>query len=126
MSLDNDFLNLKWNKVWLILNLPPAELLRVTIQERGEDKYNTVNINVPEIKIEDIEDNLDDHQEEWEMEDCEELEYEFYETEVSKLWFGEINQSFILISFLFYLGIYNVEPIDIRTKKVVLVYRIDS
>ena len=69
----------------MILNLPPAELLRVTIQERGEDKYNTVNINVPEIKIEDIEDNLDDHQEEWEMEDCEELEYEFYETEVSKL-----------------------------------------
>ena len=71
----------------MILNLPPTELLRVTIQEeeRGDDINHTVNINVPEIKIDDIEDNLDDNQEEWEMEDCEELEYEFYEREVSKL-----------------------------------------
>ena len=39
----------------------------------------------PEVRIDDAEDNIEDLQEEWEMEDCEDLEYEFYEHEVSQL-----------------------------------------
>ena len=42
-------------------------------------------LKVPVVRIDDTEDNIEDLQEEWEMEDCEDLEYEFYEQEVSQL-----------------------------------------
>ena len=54
----------------------------MTIQENE-------NLNVPEIKIDKTDfdsDSIEDLQEEWELEDCEDLEYEFYEREISKLW----------------------------------------
>ena len=59
-----------------------SDELRVTIQENE-------NLNVPEIKFDRTDfdsDNIEDLQEEWELEDCEDLEYEFYEQEISKLW----------------------------------------
>lgn len=64
-------------------------MLRVTTQgeENPVDKKQSQQeiLKVPEVRIDDIEDNLEDLQEEWEMEDCEDLEYEFYEHEVSQL-----------------------------------------
>ena len=59
----------------------------MTIQgeDKQEDNRQLETLNVPEVKIDDAEDNLDDLQEEWEMEDCEDLEYEFYEHEISQL-----------------------------------------
>ena len=53
----------------------------MTIQENE-------NLNVPEIKFDRTDfdsDNIEDLQEEWELGDCEDLEYEFYEQEISKL-----------------------------------------
>ena len=59
----------------LMLNLHQTEMVRVIIQD--EERH------VPEIRI----DNTEDLQDEWEMEmeDCEDLEYAFYEHEVSHL-----------------------------------------
>ena len=76
-----------------------AELVpkcKVVIKEDNEGDTNQVaSVNIPEIKIDtssedddndDIEENEDGNDEaEWEWEDGEELEYEFYEHEVSKL-----------------------------------------
>ena len=76
-----------------------AELVpkcKVVIKEDNEGDTNQFAVvNIPEIKIDtssedddndDIEENEDENDEaEWEWEDGEELEYEFYEHEVSKL-----------------------------------------
>ena len=58
-------------------------------EENPGDKRQSQHeiLKVPEVRIDDTEENLEDLQEEWEMEDCEDLEYEFYEQEVSQLWF---------------------------------------
>ena len=69
-------------------NLNSTDELRVTIQENEKDKSPLLSLNVPEIKIDKTDfdsDNIEDLQEEWELEDCEDLEYEFYEQEISKL-----------------------------------------
>ena len=75
---------------FLIYNLNSTDELRVTIQENDNegDKSPLLTINVPEIKIDNTDfdsDNIEDLQEEWELEDCEDLEYEFYEQEISEL-----------------------------------------
>ena len=70
-----------------MFNLNSTDELRVTIQENETEK-NLLSINVPEIKIDNTDfdsENIEDLQEEWELEDCEDLEYEFYEQEISKL-----------------------------------------
>ena len=56
-------------------------------EENSGDKRQSQHeiLKVPEVRIDDTEDNIEDLQEEWEMEDCEDLEYEFYEHEVSQL-----------------------------------------
>ena len=71
-----------------MFNLNSTDELRVTIQEHEKDKSPLLSLNVPEIKIDNTDfdsDNIEDLQEEWELEDCEDLEYEFYEQEISKL-----------------------------------------
>ena len=71
-----------------MFNLNSTDELRVTIQENEKDKSPPLTLNVPEIKIVNTDfdsDNIEDLQEEWELEDCEDLEYEFYEQEISKL-----------------------------------------
>ena len=71
-----------------MFNLNSTDELRVTIQENEKDKSPPLTLNVPEIKIDNTDfdsDNIEDLQEEWELEDCEDLEYEFYEQEISKL-----------------------------------------
>ena len=71
-----------------MFNLNSTDELRVTIQENEKDKSPLLVPNVPEIKIDNTDfdsDNIEDLQEEWELEDCEDLEYEFYEQEISKL-----------------------------------------
>ena len=79
----------------LMLNLHQTEMVRVIIQDEErhvpEVDKNT-SFNVPEIRI----DNTEDLQDEWEMEmeDCEDLEYAFYEHEVSHLWLRKINYQF--------------------------------
>ena len=70
-----------------MFNLNSTDELRATIQENETEK-NLLSINVPEIKIDNTDfdsENIEDLQEEWELEDCEDLEYEFYEQEISKL-----------------------------------------
>ena len=62
--------------------------LRVTLQENEKEGSSLLALNVPEIQIDNTDfdsDNIEDLQEEWELEDCEDLEYEFYEQEISKL-----------------------------------------
>ena len=56
-------------------------------EENPGDKRQSQHeiLKVPKVRIDDTEDNIEDLQEEWEMEDCEDLEYEFYEHEVSQL-----------------------------------------
>ena len=92
MNLDNDFLHfLKVSKSdFFLIYLNSTDELRVTIQENDNemDKSSLLTLNVPEIKIVNTDfdsDNIEDLQEEWELEDCEDLEYEFYEQEISKL-----------------------------------------
>ena len=91
MNLDNDFLHfLKVSKSdFFLIYLNSTDELRVTIQENDNemDKSSLLTLNVPEIKIDNNtdSDNIEDLQEEWELEDCEDLEYEFYEQEISKL-----------------------------------------
>ena len=91
MNLDNDFLHfLKVSKSdFFNIYLNSTDELRVTIQENDNemDKSSLLTLNVPEIKIDNNTDseNIEDLQEEWELEDCEDLEYEFYEQEISKL-----------------------------------------
>ena len=72
-----------------LIYLNSTDELRVTIQENDNemDKSSLLTLNVPEIKIDNNTDseNIEDLQEEWELEDCEDLEYEFYEQEISKL-----------------------------------------
>lgn len=71
-----------------MFNLNSTDELRVTIQENETEKSPLLSLNVPEIKIDNTDfdsDNVEDLQEEWELEDCEDLEYEFYEQEISKL-----------------------------------------
>ena len=71
-----------------MFNLNSTDELRMTIQENEEDKSPLLVPNVPEIKIDNTDldsDNIEDLQEEWELENCEDLEYEFYEQEISKL-----------------------------------------
>ena len=74
---------------FLIYNLNSTDELRVTIQENDNemDKSSLLTLNVPEIKIDNNTDseNIEDLQEEWELENCEDLEYEFYEQEISEL-----------------------------------------
>ena len=91
MNLDNDFLHfLKVSKSdFFNIYLNSTDELRVTIQENDNemDKSSLLTLNVPEIKIDNNTDseNIEDLQEEWELEDCEDLEYEFYEQEISEL-----------------------------------------
>jgi len=71
-----------------MFNLNSTDELRVTIQENETEISPLLSLNVPEIKIDNTDfdsDNVEDLQEEWELEDCEDLEYEFYEQEISKL-----------------------------------------
>ena len=72
-----------------LIYLNSTDELRVTIQENDNemDKSSLLTLNVPEIKIDNNTDseNIEDLQEEWELEDCEDLEYEFYEQEISEL-----------------------------------------
>ena len=71
-----------------MFNLNSTDELRVRIQENETDQSSLLSLNVPEIKIDNTDfdsDNIEDLQEEWELEDCEDLEYEFYEQEISKL-----------------------------------------
>ena len=71
-----------------MFNLNSTDELRVRIQENETDQSSLLSLNVPEIKIDKTDfdsDNIEDLQEEWELEDCEDLEYEFYEQEISKL-----------------------------------------
>ena len=65
-------------------------ICKVVVQEIDEkDAVNqVVTINIPEIKVDvsdDSADSVEDPQAEWEWEDGEELEYEFYEHEITKL-----------------------------------------
>ena len=63
----------------------------MTLQENEKEGSSLLALNVPEIQIDNTDfdsDNIEDLQEEWELEDCEDLEYEFYEQEISKLWFN--------------------------------------
>ena len=71
-----------------MFNLNSTDELRVRIQENETDQSSLLSLNVPEIKIDNTDfdsDNIEELQEEWELEDCEDLEYEFYEQEISKL-----------------------------------------
>ena len=72
-----------------LIYLNSTDELRVTIQENDNemDKSSLLTLDVPEIKIDNNTDseNIEDLQEEWELEDCEDLEYEFYEQEISEL-----------------------------------------
>lgn len=95
MNLDNDFLHfLKVSKKWFFNNLKSTDELRVNIQENDKEEATSplLNLNVPEIKIDNMDFDsanieIEDLQQEWELEDCEDLEYEFYEQEISELWF---------------------------------------
>ena len=95
MNLDNDFLHFltifqKW-LFYFTFNLNSTDELRVTLQENEKEGSSLLALNVPEIQIDNTDfdsDNIEDLQEEWELEDCEDLEYEFYEQEISKLWFN--------------------------------------
>ena len=70
-------------------------ICKVVIKDNEDDANQVASVNIPEIKIDmnsedddndDIEENEnEDDEAEWEWEDGEELEYEFYEHEVSKL-----------------------------------------
>ena len=94
MNLDNDFLHfLKVSKSdFFLIYLNSTDELRVTIQENDNemDKSSLLTLNVPEIKIDNMDFDsanieIEDLQQEWELEDCEDLEYEFYEQEISEL-----------------------------------------
>ena len=66
-----------------------AELVpkcKVVIKEDNEGDTNQFAVvKIPEIKIDTSSEDDDNDEAEWEWEDGEELEYEFYEHEVSKL-----------------------------------------